>query len=161
MPLYEYACRKCERDFEVLVTATGEEVRCPDCDGVELDRLFGVPARGRVIDGQTTNCRGDGPPVWSSRSTIDAGGGSTTGGACGSAPSGNIGISAGFLAIIGVRLAMRVCEKAGGVCEIGPMNFVIAPRMASRSGGETDSIDVTTPSISSVVLNAPRRTRVS
>jgi len=64
MPLYEYNCRKCEESFEVLVTARAtEEVRCPKCDGTDLDRLFGLPARGRVVESATaTNCRGDGPP---------------------------------------------------------------------------------------------------
>jgi putative FmdB family regulatory protein len=69
MPLYEYNCRTCERDFEVLSPAGGgEAVRCPGCDGVELDRLFGLPARGRVVDSSpATNCRGDGPPCGAPR----------------------------------------------------------------------------------------------
>lgn len=66
MPLYEYTCRKCERTFEALVTARAaeaEEVRCPGCDGTDLDRLFGLPARGRVADAPApSNCRGAGPP---------------------------------------------------------------------------------------------------
>ena len=63
MPLYEYTCRNCERDFEALVSARGgDEVRCPKCDGAELDRHFGLPARGRVVESAATNCRGDGPP---------------------------------------------------------------------------------------------------
>lgn len=64
MPLYEYTCRTCEKDFEALVTARdAEEVRCPDCDGTKLDRHFGLPARGRVAESSpATNCRGDGPP---------------------------------------------------------------------------------------------------
>jgi len=64
MPLYEYTCRTCEKDFEVLVTSRDEdEVRCPECEGTELDRRFGLPARGRVVGNSTaTNCQGDGPP---------------------------------------------------------------------------------------------------
>jgi putative FmdB family regulatory protein len=64
MPLYEYACRTCSHTFEEFVTVSGEsEVRCPECQGAELDRLIGLPARGRVTDGApATNCRGDGPP---------------------------------------------------------------------------------------------------
>jgi putative FmdB family regulatory protein len=64
MPLYEYTCRKCEHSFETVVTtATVGDVRCPSCESQDLERLIGLPAPGRVADGQpTTNCRGDGPP---------------------------------------------------------------------------------------------------
>lgn len=64
MPLYEYTCRKCSHTFEEFVpTAGSAEVHCPECQGAELDRLIGLPARGRVVDGRpATNCRGDGPP---------------------------------------------------------------------------------------------------
>lgn len=64
MPLYEYTCRACETTFETLVsTRTTVAVACPKCGGTELDRLIGLPAPGRVTEGQpATNCRGDGPP---------------------------------------------------------------------------------------------------
>lgn len=64
MPLYEYTCRKCEHSFEALVSArTTTAVKCPMCDGDELDQLIGLPAQGRVVEGApATNCRGDGPP---------------------------------------------------------------------------------------------------
>jgi putative FmdB family regulatory protein len=44
MPLYEYACRKCEHTFEALVF-DGEEPECPQCHGRKLERQFSVPAR--------------------------------------------------------------------------------------------------------------------
>lgn len=74
MPLYEYTCRKCEHAFETLVTArTATAIRCPKCDGEELDRMIGLPAPGRVAEGTpATNCRGDGPPCgapWCGRKT--------------------------------------------------------------------------------------------
>jgi putative FmdB family regulatory protein len=74
MPLYEYTCRACEHTFETLVGPRGDdEVRCPECDGAELDRLFGLPAPGRVTaSAPATNCRGDGPPCgapWCGRKT--------------------------------------------------------------------------------------------
>lgn len=63
MPLYEYHCRDCDQDFEAVVTGrTATEVRCPKCEGTKIDRLIGLPARGRVADPAPTNCRGDGPP---------------------------------------------------------------------------------------------------
>jgi putative FmdB family regulatory protein len=62
MPLYEYACRTCDRTFEKLVTArTAEPVRCPGCGGDAVDRFAGVPTVGKAA-GPATNCRGDGPP---------------------------------------------------------------------------------------------------
>ena len=50
MPLYEYACQKCEHTFEALVF-NGEQVECPQCHGQRLERLLSVPAkpRGRAI----------------------------------------------------------------------------------------------------------------
>ena len=44
MPLYEYACQKCERTFEALVL-NGEKVECPECHGAKLERLLSVPAK--------------------------------------------------------------------------------------------------------------------
>jgi len=43
MPIYEYNCSKCESEFEILVRgdATPE---CPNCGGIELAKLFSVPA---------------------------------------------------------------------------------------------------------------------
>lgn len=63
MPLYEYTCRKCEHTFEVLGPAKDQpEIRCPACDGGEVDRLIGLPAAGPTPRGKpVTNCRGDGP----------------------------------------------------------------------------------------------------
>lgn len=68
MPLYEFSCRKCEHSFEVVTTAKScDEVRCPECAGAELDRLIGLPAKGRVADtAAATNCRGNGPPCGAS-----------------------------------------------------------------------------------------------
>lgn len=74
MPLYEYTCRKCVHTFEALVMGPqDEDVRCPACDGTEIDRGFGLPARGKVLDtAPATNCRGDGPACgapWCGRKT--------------------------------------------------------------------------------------------
>ena len=41
MPLYDYMCRKCEKDYEVFVPLSqfDEEIKCPEC--VEtLDRII-------------------------------------------------------------------------------------------------------------------------
>ncbi|HEV3145299.1 MAG TPA: zinc ribbon domain-containing protein [Gemmataceae bacterium] len=44
MPIYEYACRKCDHTFEALVQ-NGETVSCPHCHAKELERLLSLPAR--------------------------------------------------------------------------------------------------------------------
>ncbi len=64
MPLFEYRCRTCDKTFEALVTTkSADKVRCPTCEGSEIERLIALPAAGRVAEGAAqTNCRGDGPP---------------------------------------------------------------------------------------------------
>jgi putative FmdB family regulatory protein len=37
MPLYEYACRDCAREFETLIRAH-ETPECPSCHGTMLER---------------------------------------------------------------------------------------------------------------------------
>ena len=44
MPMYEYACKKCEHTFEALVF-NGEKVECPECHSARLRRLLSVPAK--------------------------------------------------------------------------------------------------------------------
>ncbi len=46
MPLYEYACRKCDHTFATLVF-DGEKVECPECQSTKLERLLSMPARPR------------------------------------------------------------------------------------------------------------------
>jgi putative FmdB family regulatory protein len=37
MPLFEYACKQCDREFEVLIRAQ-ESPECPSCHGTDLER---------------------------------------------------------------------------------------------------------------------------
>lgn len=63
MPLYEFQCRKCDHTFEtILASRLLDTVQCPACNAAEVERLIALPAPGRVLDSQPTNCRGDGPP---------------------------------------------------------------------------------------------------
>lgn len=39
MPIYEYICSACGHEFEALVYGT-ERARCPECQGVELEKRF-------------------------------------------------------------------------------------------------------------------------
>jgi putative FmdB family regulatory protein len=43
MPIFEYACKACGREFETLVRA-GTTPACPDCASTELERLLSLPA---------------------------------------------------------------------------------------------------------------------
>lgn len=44
MPIYEYKCLDCNKQFETLVLGSGEDVSCPDCDGRKLERLMSACA---------------------------------------------------------------------------------------------------------------------
>ncbi len=41
MPLFEYACKSCDHQFETLVRAS-ETPECPSCHGTELERRLSV-----------------------------------------------------------------------------------------------------------------------
>jgi putative FmdB family regulatory protein len=41
MPLYEYSCKQCDRQFEALVR-NGEAPACPACHGHDLERRLSV-----------------------------------------------------------------------------------------------------------------------
>jgi putative FmdB family regulatory protein len=41
MPLFEYACRECDHQFEALIRAT-ETPECPSCHGTDLERRLSV-----------------------------------------------------------------------------------------------------------------------
>ena len=43
MPIYEYTCQGCQRDFEVLLRG-GDTATCPSCGGKRLEKKFSVPA---------------------------------------------------------------------------------------------------------------------
>lgn len=39
MPIFEYHCKTCEKDFEVLVLGK-EKIACPTCKGKKVSRLL-------------------------------------------------------------------------------------------------------------------------
>jgi putative FmdB family regulatory protein len=43
MPLYEYTCKKCHRDFELLIRGQ-EAPECPTCGSRQLQKLLSIPA---------------------------------------------------------------------------------------------------------------------
>lgn len=44
MPIFEYACKQCGKEFETLVRAGSEVPSCPSCKSVELEKLISLPA---------------------------------------------------------------------------------------------------------------------
>jgi len=63
MPLYEYACQKCDHTFETLVLGD-ESIECPECHSARIERLLSVPARPKTTGGASlpTRCNSEGPP---------------------------------------------------------------------------------------------------
>lgn len=38
MPIYEYVCRECGEEFELLVINKSEEIKCPKCGSPKLEQ---------------------------------------------------------------------------------------------------------------------------
>jgi putative FmdB family regulatory protein len=45
MPIFEYVCRECDREFEVLVQGS-TTVECPSCGGKDLEKQLSTFAAG-------------------------------------------------------------------------------------------------------------------
>jgi len=44
MPIFEYSCKACGKEFEALVLKTVAPPACPACKGTELEKLISRPA---------------------------------------------------------------------------------------------------------------------
>lgn len=44
MPIFEYACKSCGKEFEALVLPTTGTPKCPACASEELEKLISRPA---------------------------------------------------------------------------------------------------------------------
>ncbi len=42
MPIYEYSCPKCGKEFEKLVKSSSEKVDCPKCSNSKVERKLSV-----------------------------------------------------------------------------------------------------------------------
>jgi putative FmdB family regulatory protein len=56
MPLYEYTCRDCDRQCELLVRGQ-EKPQCPSCDSRRLERLLSVPAAHSRLRTELPQCQ--------------------------------------------------------------------------------------------------------
>jgi putative FmdB family regulatory protein len=52
MPIYEYACRSCKNEFELLVRSSTVPA-CPNCQSQDLERKLSLPA----IKSETTHAQ--------------------------------------------------------------------------------------------------------
>lgn len=56
MPIYEYLCRDCHHEFEVLVrTGSNEELVCPECGCYRLTKKLSVPS-AHTVGGNAAAC---------------------------------------------------------------------------------------------------------
>lgn len=44
MPIFEYACKSCGKEFEALVRPNTDAPACPACKSTELEKLISTPA---------------------------------------------------------------------------------------------------------------------
>ncbi len=61
MPIYEYRCLKCKKEFEAIVFGSRDKVDCPHCKGKKLERLmssFGFKGGGSNGGGNDTPSAG-------------------------------------------------------------------------------------------------------
>ncbi|HYV98467.1 MAG TPA: zinc ribbon domain-containing protein [Gemmatimonadaceae bacterium] len=50
MPIFEYSCKNCGREFETLVRKNSVPT-CPSCKGTDLEKKFSLPA----VQSETTH----------------------------------------------------------------------------------------------------------
>ena len=70
MPIYEFACDKCEEQFETLVFRSDDAVTCPKCGSENVRRVMSVcgfksggekgAASSRMGSGASSSCAGYG-----------------------------------------------------------------------------------------------------
>ena len=44
MPIFEYSCKSCGKEFEALVRSHDPAPACPACSGADLEKLISRPA---------------------------------------------------------------------------------------------------------------------
>ena len=57
MPIYEYRCKKCGYQFDVLqrVGADGRDLTCPECEEKNPEKMLSVFASSGVNQGGSSN----------------------------------------------------------------------------------------------------------
>ena len=62
MPIYEYRCTRCDTTFARLqrVGQGSDEVRCPNCESPDVERLLSTFASAGSASGSAASCSGGG-----------------------------------------------------------------------------------------------------
>ena len=56
MPIYEFHCNHCDRDFEELVFNSREKILCPDCGSEDCQKLMSAASFvSKGADGSTVS----------------------------------------------------------------------------------------------------------
>lgn len=66
MPIYEYTCKDCEKEFETLVLSSSEKIACEACGSARVDKrfsVFGVGAASAPECGMGASSAAACPPV--------------------------------------------------------------------------------------------------
>jgi len=61
MPIYEYRCKNCRSDFEVLIlnSSDEEQVTCPQCEGHAVERVLSCFCKTTGTEGASgSDCTG-------------------------------------------------------------------------------------------------------
>ncbi|MCL1971472.1 MAG: zinc ribbon domain-containing protein [Endomicrobia bacterium] len=45
MPIFEFICNKCNKEFEALVLNSSDKIECPDCKSDEVTKQFSTFAQ--------------------------------------------------------------------------------------------------------------------
>jgi len=80
MPIYEYRCEACGKQFEKLFLSLHRvpaEVACPTCQAAPVQRLISAPAvhsagEGGRSEGDTADIAADKPPVFGRKELNEA-----------------------------------------------------------------------------------------
>ena len=57
MPLFDFHCRQCQLDFELLVRGATDYV-CPECGSTDVEKRVSLPASPGKIKGMVERARG-------------------------------------------------------------------------------------------------------
>jgi putative FmdB family regulatory protein len=58
MPIFEYHCNECDKDFEILILGD-QEASCPDCTGKNLSKMlstFSHKSEGEFSSSKGSSC---------------------------------------------------------------------------------------------------------
>jgi putative FmdB family regulatory protein len=74
MPLYEYDCKDCSKQVEILVSSATAKPSCPDCGSKKLTKLLSVIGSPVMTNGAASARKGSFEPGTCGRSHCASGG---------------------------------------------------------------------------------------